>query len=593
MSDLRFLLFALALAGGIESICIAADADQDSAYDAYWAGARRPVAAPRAGTALPPPQSDFDLQQPPSVITRAPAVSSPRALFTKPTRDAKGSRAAQSAEVRRQTARGGSLTATNSSPPAQPIRPQTTIHDAAVVQASTFSGSAAANEPEPTEDHAAVTQAVASSDVRPNDAMPSGEWTGAEEAPMVESTALDGSGLEVAPLEERKTIYFRPAVMDVNHQGLPVLRPTVRTASNNFVGASVAESSDMHELPLLESEPTIPETWSAPVVEGGCTQCGPTCGPTCQQCSPPRLGPCQELCCRIRARLNGPCSPEPGIGAERVVHAISFIDTTQPQKNFRVRFDAGYDWQAPDRSEYFWAKIGARGPNRPPGAIAERTVDYQDVRFYMEQGGKKFSIGTEIPIRTIDPTVFDNSGGIGDITITTKTLFLDGRTWQIANLFRTYIPSGDASAGLGTGHASIEPGFAWRCKWSDITYIHGDIKYWVPLGGDPVHEGEVLSYGIGVSHVWRDSDSFAIMPTLELVGYTFLDGELTVPGSVVPMTTTAVDSDGILNIHPGIRWVWDKGGDCGVKEFGIFGGFAATSDSLYEELLRAEVRYLW
>ncbi|MDC0935256.1 hypothetical protein OAS39_03140 [Pirellulales bacterium] len=411
-------------------------------------------------------------------------------------------------------------------------------------------------------------------------------------------SSTDGVVPTAAPFPQRPKIYFRPAVADVNRYGQPVLRPEARLASRTtgqgsmIRGQTIADEIPLSEgVPLPESigEPTIPEEWAAPIVGCPSGQCG---SEACGTCSPPpRLGPCQELCCRTRARLNGPCSPEPGIGSERVMHAISFIDTSQPQNNFRMRFDSAYNYNSPDRAEYFWAKVGGRGPSTGSGAqTGERTVDYQDFRVFMELGGEKFSVGTDIPIRVVDPATYANTSGLADINIITKTVFIDGKNLQLTQLLRTYIPSGDAMAGLGTGHASIEPGFAMRYKWSDITYIHADLKYWIPLGGDAVHAGEVLNYGVGISHVWSQTDSYAIMPTLEFVGYSFLDGQVTLPGTT---TQVEVDPEGILTINPGIRWVWDNGGDLGVKEFGIFGGFSATDEAVYENLLRAELRFIW
>jgi hypothetical protein len=384
------------------------------------------------------------------------------------------------------------------------------------------------------------------------------------------------------PYPEPEKIVFRPAVIDVNRYGQAVLRPDVLTAAQH---EEMMGGGDMEALPPV-GEPVVPEAWSAPLVSG-------TYQDYQEHCEP-RLGPFQALCGRVCARLNGPCGCEPGLGTERVMHAISFVDTTQPMQNFRMRFDAGYDYQSPDRAEYFWARIGG---GRGPGAAGNPapSVDYQDIRTYMEVGGDKFSVGTDVPIRIVDPSSpdpnvqFGNHSGIGDVNITTKLLFLDGKDWQITNLFRTHIPSGDAGKGLGTGHASIEPGFAMRYRWSDYTYLHGDLKYWVPLGGDQLHEGEVLNYGIAMSHVWRETDTYAIMPTLEFRGYSFLAGRETLPDG----TDQIVDPNGIMIAHPGIRWAWDHGTDCGLREVGVFGGFALTSDSLYEELIRLEFRWNW
>jgi hypothetical protein len=387
------------------------------------------------------------------------------------------------------------------------------------------------------------------------------------------------------PTPEAEKIIFRPAVIDVSRNGQAVLRPNVLVSQPT--PPQIPEGANIEELPG-ESEAIVPEEWSASIVDGSYTDYMAT--------AEPRLGPLQEFCGRVCARLNGPCGCEKGLGTERVMHAISFVDTTQPMNNFRMRFDAAYDYQSPDRSEYFWAKIGGRGPvpnPNVPGANPAPSVDYQDIRTYMEIGGDKFSVGTDVPIRLVDPDLgYANTSGLSDINITTKLVFLDGHNWQITNLFRTHIPSGDANRGLGTGHASIEPGFAMRYKYSDYTYFHGDLKYWVPLGGDQEFEGEVLNYGFAISHVWRETDCFAVMPTIELKGYAFLDGLQTESIPTIPQVVD-VDPEGILIVHPGIRWAWDHGTDCGLREVGIFGGFAATSDSLYQELLRLEFRWSW
>lgn len=383
------------------------------------------------------------------------------------------------------------------------------------------------------------------------------------------------------PMPEQPKIVFRPAVIDVSRHGQAVLRPDVLVAQQS--PPPIPEGASPEEMPA-EPEAVIPEEWSAPIVDGPYGAYMAT--------AEPRLGPIQEFCGRVCARLNGPCGCEKGLGTERVMHAISFVDTTQPMQNFRLRFDAGYDWQSPDRAEYFWAQIGSRGPTANPPAPAP-SVDFQDIRTYMELGGDKFSVGTDVPIRIVDPNLgYANTSGLGDINITTKLLFLDGRDWQITNLFRTHIPAGDANRGLGTGHAAIEPGFAMRYKWSDYTYLHGDLKYWVPLGGDPDFEGEVLNYGIAMSHVWRETDCFAVMPTIEFRGYSFLDGLQTESIVTVPQVVD-VDPEGIFIVHPGIRWAWDHGTDCSLREIGLFSGFAMTSDSLYEELLRLEFRWSW
>jgi hypothetical protein len=290
--------------------------------------------------------------------------------------------------------------------------------------------------------------------------------------------------------------------------------------------------------------------------------------------------------------LHGPPCYQGALGVERVMHAPFFIDTTQPLQNCRVRFDFGWDEEFPDRAEYFWPKTPDRV--RPDVTVGEPSVDYQDIRFYIERGTKQFSVATELPLRIVDPEIRRNSAGFGDMNLTTKAVLLDGRKWQLAQLFRTYFPTGSTNSGRGNGHFSFEPGVAYRYKFSDITYFHGDLKYWFPVGVDPTFAGEFLNYGIGVSHVAVDRDCFAVIPTLELVAWTVLDGAQTPPGPVPQdpnLQGIPVDNMSIVNLCPGVRFVWENGNDCNTRELGISAGVALSDDHWYESLLRVELRW--
>jgi hypothetical protein len=312
----------------------------------------------------------------------------------------------------------------------------------------------------------------------------------------------------------------------------------------------------------------------------------------------------------VLAHMNGPRSCPPGIGVENVMNALFWIDTTQPLNNCRVRGDAAADLEFPDRIEYFWAKTPfGKGPEPPLDplspdplnpqrlTVGEPSVDYQDVSFYIERGGDRFSVGTELPIRAVDPKIRLNSAGFADMKVTTKTVLLDGKEWQLTQIFHTHIPTGSAHRGTGNGHVSLEPGVAWRYKWSDVTYFHGDLTYWFPIAADPDHSGQMFNYGIAISHVWMDGDKWALIPTLELNAWTILDGRQTRPVFVTgPDDVNSfheIDTLSILNIHPGLRWVCDTAGDCGVREFGISGGVAVTEDHWYEEILRLELRWVF
>jgi hypothetical protein len=278
---------------------------------------------------------------------------------------------------------------------------------------------------------------------------------------------------------------------------------------------------------------------------------------------------------------------EPGIGQERVMLAPFAIDITQPLNNFRMRFDGAIGQRNPDRLEYFWPRAGVLNGKGPP--LVENKINYQEYRMLFEIGSKKASVLTEVPFRFVDPQFNDNVGGLGDVSIAPKLVLMDGACWQISQLFRTYFASGSPHKGLGTGHISIEPNFLFRYRWSAITYLHAQIKYWAPLGGDPIYAHPVLGYGFGLSHVLYESDTFALLPTLEFLGSDLQSGQQ----SALPAIMQNVQHMGIINFQPGMRVVKDYGGDLGLFELGFSGGVPLTGSHWYGSLLRIDLRWSW
>ncbi len=273
-----------------------------------------------------------------------------------------------------------------------------------------------------------------------------------------------------------------------------------------------------------------------------------------------------------------------GVGVERLPFALFEIDASQPSNNFRLRFESASDWEFADRVEYFWSKIGGKGPEFANPLTFEPSVDYQDIRLSFEVGGKKFSATTELPLRFIDPTILSNTGGMGDMVITTKTVMIDGDSLQLTQVLRNQLPTGSAKRGLGNGHVSMEPGFVARYKWSERTLIHNELKLWFPIGGQPGFSGPVLRYGMGFANVLYDSDTFAILPTFEIVGWSILTGQKSV-GAVNPQS---IDGENIINLYPGVRFVSDKRR---LFELGISGGASVTERHWYRSVLRLDLRW--
>jgi hypothetical protein len=413
--------------------------------------------------------------------------------------------------------------------------------------------------------------------------------------------ALQLNGVEAhqltgTPLNRPKIIYH-PGAIAVDSAGHKVIKPEVQVAPDSVASSQptdvqLAQFAAGSEGTLPPPANVAPETaypiddeqWAAPVAGLGTGSCDKCEGGLCQHL----LHVDQEDCC-----------PSGGIGAEYVAQAPFFIQTTQPFNNCRVRLDLARDLEFPDRSEWFWAKTpGGKGPPVPKGKVprGETTVDYQDLDFYMEKGTKRLGMAVNLPIRSVDPEIRDNATGFADMSIQTKAVLMDGKCWQLTQLFNTYLPTGSASHGTGDGHVSLEPGVAYRWKWSDITYFHGDLKYLFPIAADPDFAGQIFNYGFGWSHVAVQTDSWALIPVFEVECWTFVDGRETIPLAVVDAATGVaafrdIDTLGIMNICPGLRWVCDKGCDCGTKEFGISAGINVTSDQTYEGLLRLEFRW--
>ena len=278
-------------------------------------------------------------------------------------------------------------------------------------------------------------------------------------------------------------------------------------------------------------------------------------------------------------------SGEAGIGQERVQFAPFEMDVTQPSNYWLIRADAGYGLQHPDRASFFWSRSGS--------GQTQNSINYQDLRLINELGTDSFSVMTEIPVRAVDYlTTGGSDGGLGDMKVATKVRMINGKQWQISQIFRTYIPTGNMMRGTGTGHVSLEPGLLARYKVSPITYLHGQIKLWFPIGADPIVAGQVLTYGIGVSHVLYETDTFAVLPTLEMVNYQFMGSHQRV---VDPLTNTVLVTssrgDYATNLVMGTRFVLGPPGDLGLVELGVSGMFGMGSERYLDSMLRVDLKF--
>jgi hypothetical protein len=150
--------------------------------------------------------------------------------------------------------------------------------------------------------------------------------------------------------------------------------------------------------------------------------------------------------------------------------------------------------------------------------------------------------------------------------------------------FRTYIPTGDASRGLGNHHVSLEPALLFYKPLTDRLGLEGELRYWVPIDGTDF-AGDLFRYGIGVHYdVWKHC-RLTLSPVTEFVGWTVLSGK---ESAVTPSGKVLVEDaagDTIVNAKLGLRLRLENYGD-----FYAGYGRSLTGDRWYENIWRVEFR---
>lgn len=267
-----------------------------------------------------------------------------------------------------------------------------------------------------------------------------------------------------------------------------------------------------------------------------------------------------------------------GLGHERVMFAPFVLDTATSLPNSSVTLAASHGLGTPDRLEYFWASPQI-------GPAAESRVDVLDTVIRTEIGNRKAMALASYTMRSLNPERNDNTTGFGDMMVGAKALIVDGKCTQIASIFQTYLKTGPADRGLGTGHMSLEPGVLFRQQLSEMTFFHAEAKYWIPIAGRAGFAGDVLRLGAGVSTIWRESDSHALMPTLEFVTYNFLAGSKTDASG----NTVRVNGNFAAEVLPGLRCAFGESA-LGMHEFGVSAGAKLADRDWFDTRLLLQMR---
>jgi hypothetical protein len=294
---------------------------------------------------------------------------------------------------------------------------------------------------------------------------------------------------------------------------------------------------------------------------------------------------------------NPSSTPEPSFPSERGPvtsdSTVGYIDDAIPGNVLRLRVDAAWGNNEPSRGAFFYA----RSPSAP-GDRTETNVDYQEISAYGEYAlNRTFSLFAEVPFVFLNPTVDSNAKGVGDSNFGFRWAFLYEKDLVATFQFRTYIPTGNGDAGLGTSHVSLEPALLTYYRLNDRWSSAGEFRVFIPVGPDPAVPGsvnggssgyysDVIRYGIGVSYDLLQRPGLVISPVTEVVGWTFLNGKETVPFPDGNGVDISARGDTIVNIKLGARF---KIPDC--CDFYLGYGRALTGDVLYKDIIRAEVRF--
>ena len=295
---------------------------------------------------------------------------------------------------------------------------------------------------------------------------------------------------------------------------------------------------------------------------------------------------------------------------------VGYIDDAIIGSRVRIRAEAGWNAQFPDRAEYFYAKCGcyrslvgtglpAADPTAPgPQGGVATNLNFQQLYFEGEYApSPRFSFFAEAPVRWLQPTSFvpgtgsfGNQGGFGDLRAGVKASVLNKESTVVTIQLKSYFQTGDASKGLGVNHYSIEPAVLYYQQIGSRAAIESQFSYWHPIGGSPgvatasnpnpgSFAGDVLSYGIGPSVEVYRGDRVRFGPVVELVGWRVLDGFETVWVSANQIGQD-VSGTNIVNLKAGVRATIDTR-----NSIYIGYGHALTNAVWYTALVRAEYRF--
>jgi len=288
---------------------------------------------------------------------------------------------------------------------------------------------------------------------------------------------------------------------------------------------------------------------------------------------------------------------------------VGYITDATIEDQLRVRFDAGFGNNVPDRAEFFYAQCGCNGGGAPgpgaPGAgdlvtklrFQQLTIDGQ-YAFKRRNADSRIAVFASIPVRFVQPqsflgqtftppspNTFQSASGLSDIRLGVKAaIFSDVDTTLTAQV-QGFFKTGDAKKGLGTDHGSIEFALLLNRRLADQFGLEAEVGDWHPTGGSTSngvsYSGDVFFWGIGPSYEIVNTGRVTFAPVVELVSWHVLGGLQQITG-----TPTPADGTNIFNIKIGARTTIDNRSSIYVGY-----GHGLTNAVWYSDIVRVEYRY--
>jgi hypothetical protein len=328
---------------------------------------------------------------------------------------------------------------------------------------------------------------------------------------------------------------------------------------------------------------------------GGCAD--GTCIPGRQACYPPPHDS-DSICGAFLSNLyQCLCCPDPCYQPrwEPAANASFFADYARPRTVTRFRYDNLNDMRTPDRAQFFIQNV--KGPSSGTKTFIPQ-ARYQQVSFYQEVAAGRGSFFFSMPYNQINPNWAPTSAGFGDLYFGTKSLLFDCEMLQVSFQFRTYMPTGNSTSNLGTGHISLDPSILASLKLTPTTYMQGQIGNMIPIGfggsngtpSTPLAGGVLYWFGSVNQVLWYATPNSPLIATLEMTGWSFENSGYTASVGSGGKPNIVEKGGGVsyFNIGPGLRQVV-----CDKMDIGGVITFSTTSPHWADPWFRFEVRFLF